>query len=370
MKKYIVLIVGVLLLLPSFALAQEKKFPTAKVGGYVQTDYYLGDAEGATVAAGATGTADADKDRDSSFFIRRARLGVKGAVSQMITFGILGGFDGGNSATTRSSANLLDGWINLKFDPAFQVKIGQFKYTFDREGKESGSATPFAMRPAVINDIVVALGQAGGSFRDIGIEIHGGGKAPIGWKYAAGVLNGNGIGLYDNNKDKDLYARVEIAPIKELSMGGGYYTGKFGNAPSKTDESAYTVDAQVSINRFTVRGAYYKGEYEVAGAADKEPEGWYVVGSVAVIPTLDILARYQTYESDSNKADYEIPSIDIGVNYYFDKKALWGGSKLVLNYMIRDADKSASSKVWEERGVSVKGDAVENVFIARLQATF
>jgi phosphate-selective porin len=356
-------LLGAALLWPMVATAQGKPAAGPKVGGYMQADFYAGDDPG-------TGA-------DTSFFLRRVRIGVSGDIAKtIVSYGFTGGFDGGNSPTSASSANLLDAWINLKFDPLFQVRAGQFKYTFDREGKESGSAIPFAMRSAITRDMAEHLGLGGGSFRAIGLEVHGASKTPVAWKYALGVVNGNGINRTDDNDDKDVYLRGEIEPVKGLSFGAGYTTGRYrsGTPPVDRTDSAWTIDAQYHVGPFAIRGAYYAGEYKTAGVS-KEPDGWYVVGSYKILPNLDLLLRYQQYDADTNVGNNTFDSFDVGVNYYFARKGAWGGTKLVLNYMFRDCDAGCTggvtNRVWYERGATLSsGTAVDDVFIARLQVAF
>lgn len=362
------ILLGGMLLVPETGRGEEKVYPTKpNVFGAFQFDYYDGDAGD---SAGV----------ERTFFNRRTRLGISGSLTEQLSYQWGGSFDGADSNTTASSAQLLDAWVNFSLNPLLQVKAGQFKYTFDREGKDSGMNLPFATRSAIVNTLVGRLGQTGGSFRDIGVEISGGQKKPVGWGYAIGIINGNGSNLQDVNDHKDAYLRGTIEPTEKISIGAGYYKGKnqfnrtTGTPPVTTtvkhDEQIWTVDTMVKVNPFVFAAAYYQGGYEPETGADVEPKGWYALGSYSLLPDLDLLLRYQMEDQDGNASEKKLRSTDIGVNYYLARKGIWGGSKVALNYMLRDADKTASSKVWEERGAAVTGENVNNLFIARLQIPF
>lgn len=362
------ILLGGMLLVPEMGRGEEKEYPTKpNIFGFFQLDYYEGDAGDSTAV-------------ERTFFNRRTRLGISGALTEQLSYQWVGNFDGADSNATAASAQLLDAWVNFSLNPLLQVKAGQFKYTFDREGKDSGMTLPFATRPAIVNTLVGRLGQTGGLFRDIGLEIYGGQKKPIGWGYALGVINGNGTNLQDVNDHKDGYLRGTIEPIGNVSVGAGYYKGKnvftrtAGTPPVTTvvkhDEQIWTVDTMLKVAPFVFVAAYYKGEYEPEAGADVEPKGWYALGSYSLLSNLDLLLRYQIENQDSNASEKKLRSTDIGVNYYMARKGVWSGTKVALNYMLRDADKSASSKVWDERGAAVTGEDVNNLFIARLQIPF
>jgi hypothetical protein len=361
------------LLAPGLVAAEEKKeYPTQpQVSGFFLLDSYSGDS------------GDVDTV-ENTFLLRRARLGVKGDFSEMISYQFVGGFDGADKTASKdaSSAQLFDAWANMKLHPALQIRAGQFKYNFDLEGKMSAPDLPFATRASIVNNLIGKLGRNGSIFRDIGVEVHGGGKAPVGWGYTVGVVNGNGANIRDDNENKDVYVRGTVAPVGGVSLGAGFYSGDAmittdpdptvtgDEVTTEQNETVWTADVLHTMGPFAFMAAYYQATLEVDTGDDVEPVGWYAVGSYRLLSNLDLLLRYQQEDQDSNADEKLYSSLDIGLNYYFARKGTWNGTRLMLNYMVRDAEDAAKSKVWEERGADVTGEDVNNLFIARLQVPF
>jgi hypothetical protein len=76
--------------------------------------------------------------------------------------------------------------------------------------------------------------------RDLGIEFMGGFIHKKGYSvlnYNVAVLNGSGINVKDNNKSKDVMARLTVKPMKELAVAGYYQWGE--NVLDETTAKAY-----------------------------------------------------------------------------------------------------------------------------------
>jgi phosphate-selective porin len=349
------------ILAPVIAFTEEKKFPTKlQISGYFQTDYYVADS------------GDAPNVPEASFFIRRARLSMNGDLSEMIDYRFVGSLDGTDANSPTGAAQLIEAWANFKFHPFFKVKVGEFKYTFDREGRESSANLPFVMRPTVVNGLVNSLGRTGGIFRDIGIEFNGGMKNPIGWSYFLGLINGNGLNGRDDNNHKDLYFRLVAEPFRHLNLGAGHYWGKaqVGTPATGRNEKIWTVDGAYVLGPVAVAAAYYEADYDQAGGVNMKPKGWYALASYKVLENLDLLVRRQEYNQDGNAQDKVQASTDFGANFYLARKGMWSGAKIAVNYMFRHAQSGASSAIWEERGATVTGSNVKDLFAARLQIPF
>lgn len=351
------LFVAAVLLAPVFAqAAEEKKLAGPKVGGYIQAWYVLDDSDNLTV--------------DNTFRVRRARLGISGDATPLVSYGLMAEFAG-------SSAALLDAVIILKFDPMATVKVGQFKYKFTREGFESSADRPFIFRMNSVERVAVDLGDSeGGSFRDIGIELGGKTKSPIGIEYAIAVFNGNGINKTDNNNNKDIVGRLIITPAPGLEIGASVLSGKEGTTV-KRDQTAWGLDLNWHRGPIRVRAEYVKGDFDSAtvGAADIEPEGWYVLAGYKVLPNLELLAAYDVADLDSNQPNREIKTFTIGATYEFKKR-----TRLMVNYLFRDADSAVTgtmnfatnvSRVGTTAGTGgISGGQIGDIFAVQLQVAW
>lgn len=338
---------------PIGASAQEKKAAGPTVGGFIQTWYVLDDSDNLSV--------------DNTFRIRRARAFVRGDATPLVSYYLLAEFAG-------SSATLQNAEIHLKFDPMATLRVGQMKYKFTREGFESAAAMPFITRANVVEAVWIQAGRSGGAGRDIGVELMGKTKSPIGIEYALAVYDGNGPNTTDNNNNKDIFGRLILTPTPGLEIGGSFFTGKEGTT-TKLDVQGWGLDAQFTRGPIRVRGEYVKGEFDNATGAATEPEGWYIMAGYKVLPNLELLARYDFVDLNTNAAAQEIDQFTIGFTYEFKK-----GTRFMVNYIFRDADSGVSSaSLFATRpqalgttiaSGNVVGGQFGDVFLVQLQVSF
>jgi phosphate-selective porin len=341
---------------PVMGSAAEKKAEGPKIGLGLQAWYVLDDSDGLSV--------------DNTFRIRRARIFVSGSVTPLVGYSFVGAFEG-------SSAVLQNAEIHLKFDPMATLRVGQMKYKFTREGNESGYAMPFITRANVVESVWLNAGRTGGAGRDIGIELMGKTKSPIGIEYALAVFNGNGPNKTDDNNSKDIFGRLILTPAPGLEIGGSFFTGKeqVGSPAVKRDVEGWGLDAQFTRGPIRVRGEYVKGEFDNATGAATEPEGWYLLGGYKVLPNLELLARYDFVDLNANAAAQEIDQFTIGFTYEFKK-----GTRFMVNYIFRDADSGVSTaSLFATRpqalGTTIAtgnltGGQLGDVFLVQLQVQF
>ena len=346
-------VVTVLLILLSAtpcAHADDDDFePTTSIFGNFQFDGYLGD----------TSLPDTD---EATFMIRRARLGFRGQATKAISYNFMAALDAGNSETVGSDVRAFNAFIDYRFSRAATVRLGQFKYDFDLEGRKSASQLPLPFRAAT-TAVARSLGRDGGMFRDVGIQLHGRGNDGPGWSYAVGLVNGNGTNRRDDNDHKDLYARGVLGPMAGVKVGTAFYAGRAGDLELRED--LWTIDLQYEQGALGLYGAYYSGDFENDSAPDSEPSGWYLVAGYEISPNAEVVVRVQDFEQDSALTDTGFDSVDVGFNYYLGKTGRWSGTRVSVMYMSRSAENAASSRIWQERGATVVGDDVEDVLVAR-----
>ncbi|MFZ5659702.1 MAG: porin [Pseudomonadota bacterium] len=364
MNKILAAAIAAAIIAPASAMAADaKSAPSVKIGGGIQADYRLGDGNDVTTAAGYG---------EHEFNMRRARLTFSGKVNELIGFGVT--LQGDNTGGTI----FRDMFGTLNFNPLAKVTVGQFKYEFDLEGRESSFDRPFMDRTNITN---AAAGGASGDFRDKGVQLSGAmDMGGMGAGYALGIFQGNGgtnsvsdAGSGGNNNF--MYtANLFVAPVQGAKINAGYMNNdntadNTTGAAAENKFDAWTVGAAYDVGPILARAEYYNRKNQLAGV-DLTTKGWYVMGGYTVLPDLDLLARYQTMEVDEVD-NSTLSSVDLGAKYYFARKGKRGGSNVAVNYMIRDADANAATTLLNDgRGAIVAGDNVENVLAARLQVAF
>jgi len=320
--------------------AQAKGDKLHKMYGYMQAWYANGDDGDDTTNSVASQT----------FLLRRARLGMKGKLSDVVSYKIL--FEG--AGTT----HLLDVVAFLKLAPMAKLEIGQFKYNFDMVGRSSSSSLPFITRPLATANVT---GKIGGSYRTIGMQLVGKSKT---WGYALGVNNGQGINAkhgQDSGKNTageaddgmGMNGQVWFKPMKGLKVMAGFASNTDEKQTGGESDSFMTAGLQYHSGPVVVRAEYYSRSLDQATGDSKDTVGFYVTAAYSMSDAWQLLLRYQTVELDKNSDDTTMGSIDLGVNYYLtqDKKGrLFRGAKISANYLSRNVEDGKQSRVFEERG--------------------
>jgi phosphate-selective porin len=370
-----------------------------KLWGFIQPQYAY--TEGSEVAAGPFAGQDAvfnqigpDLKSSSTFQLRRARLGVRGANfpldSKTNYFLLLEAGQNGITEFSDSAVAATDASITLNHIPHARVRIGQFKYPGSEEGLQAihvfnyinftlatdqlllerffdgdGSDTQDANKP---NGSV-------GAFRDIGVQV-------FDWfnlfgmehSYAAMVGNGNGLNRSDNNNDKDYYLYWASEKVFNNSTGarreglklfGWYQNGErtleyvngvagdqdfdrkrwgFGTTFRKGPirAAAEYIDADGMIFNGTDGGAVpgSRNNADTATASfnvapDGKANGYYVDLGYKVLPKLELDLRYDYLDRVKNidAQEREFNTWTVGAQWFFNKK-----TRVLVNYEFRDAE--------------------------------
>lgn len=272
-------------------------------------------------------------DINDTFDIRRARLDIKGDITERFDYRTQVEFGG------TSGPFLLDATLGYKvFDPYLKLTAGQFKIPFSQENLTSSPKLETINRSQVVEALVArgtdVIGNQNG--RDIGVQASGS-FLPINdsylFDYALGVFNGAGINRADTNEQKDFIGRLVAHPIKDLSVGGSYYVGRatLSTTPARPErkqdrdriggEFAYVHDP------ISFRGEYIKGE---DGSTEKS--GWYLQAGYFVMPKrLQGVFKFDRFDPNDNATQDETNVYTGGVNYYFNKWAF-----VQVNYELKD----------------------------------
>ncbi|MBI5379929.1 MAG: hypothetical protein HZA23_07240 [Nitrospirae bacterium] len=326
---------------------------------------------------------------DNTFRIRRARLGVQGTTAKgLITYSLLAGMDPTTATTGTSGVTLYEAWGQVNLHPWFNIRAGQTKPHFTAEAPMSDLDTPFILRANAIDAITVRYGTEGTSQRDIGIEFNGAGKlgGNFGAEYRLGVWNGNGANAVDNNSNKDITGRLILTPIPGVSLGGSFITGKeAAGGGVQNDINGWAVE--LFAHQGPLRGGFeyvvLKKENSGGAALSTKPQGWYVYAGYKVLPNLELLARYDTFDQDKNTPNNTIDNFTLAGVYTFKK-----ATKLSVNYIFVNADSGVNTgaasgtnfigNTWPNQlangaakaGTTIGGAQLDNILLVQLQVAF
>ncbi len=291
-----------------------------------------------------------DKSKNDAFDIRRARLDLRGDITERWDYRTQVDFGGGTTSSTTGaqsySVKLLDAIIGYKVNPYLKLSIGQQKIPFSQENLASSPKLETINRSQVVEALTArgtdVIGNQNG--RDIGLQASGSVLPVTGYNlfdYAFGIFNGAGINSGDTNEQKDFVGRLVYHPLKDWSIGTSYYSGRYtlSTAPARKDdrdrigaEFAYVKDP------FSLKGEYIKGN---DGATNKD--GWYLQTGYFFIPKkFQGIFKFDTYDPDTKLKKNETNVYTLGGNWYFNKWAF-----LQVNYELKD-----------ERGKEVDNNAL------------
>ncbi len=287
---------AVILLSGTPHLPAQTTFPNVKLSGRLQEQfYYFGNED----YAGSTGP-------KSNFFTRRARIEAKGQINEYISLFIQPSFEGGRAVSGSSSCSpvvvagplpdtvsvncpfsgsggvrLRDAWIDVRLTKpetrtAFIVRAGQEKRPFSRYELISSNNLPSIERgggkgliASQSNDL---FGSAGFLSHDVGAhariehKLDATGRMVV---LTAGVYNGRGESVNDNNNAKSFGFRGSADVYRKLSIGGSVFShDQILGSDSAFRNTAWGVDAQwgkVGDPGLFALAEYLSGERAVAG---------------------------------------------------------------------------------------------------------
>jgi len=373
MRKYRIIIILVLLSCSLFIFKNPKVFPAEFKIPFLfsgQADEYPNIRPCGFIHSWGRYDRTKGPNHGDHFDVARARFGLMGNFTPDLSYLLLTEW---GKLTYNDPTTLLDAWVNLRVNPAFNIKIGQTWYKFTRSGTEILPKIPFIYRPEVVDAIWLPMGRNGSYAYDRGIELWGNlkeGFLPLG--YAFSVTAGSGLDNFEDNGKKDLVGRFWVEPIKGLQLGVSGFSGysrldvasNLRNLETKDlSEYAWATELAYSNEHFRFIYEYlqalYEGYSDVRGSeifhlATKKPRGWYAMFGVKPLPWIEIPVRYAWYEKDSTKSDTGLHSVTVGVTLFLKEGTL---NNLKLNYIIRSAEANYGSKP-------------RNMFAAQLQFVF
>lgn len=342
------------ILMLSFALphgyAQEKKEDSSVLG---QVNGFLSKHVKLT-AYGQFGYSYTDKKNlnvrqaDNQFFGRLGMLILSGDVTDKLSWMV---------QYELFTSQLLELYACYKPYSFFQVKVGQMKTCFTLENQMSPSVYETVNFSRVIERLAGFSGDVCGNQggRDIGLQV-GGEIVKTSFddyflEYRAGVYNGSGLSMKDNNDAKDFAAWFTVQPVKGLKIGASAYIGKLNYDYTVVndetgEESIYNTN--MKRNRMALSACYQnqrltcRGEYLWGKDGDINRRGFYALGHWFAVPSrLAVVAKLERYEANTAVSDAEM-IYTVGGAYHVTAK-----TRIMLNYAHFNYKKSASvNELW------------------------
>lgn len=262
---------------------------------------------------------------ESTFRLRRVRVSISGDLTSKLDY---------KFQAELASFKLLDAYFNYKPFDQLKIKAGQFKVPFTIENTDYTPTKMILMDHPMVLDRLVGTSEKIGDTtlktagRELGIDLHGAFFEGM-LKYDVAVFNGAGLNVTDNNKSKDVVARLMLTPVKGLTLSGSYYWGEFGDEYYARER--FAVGAVYDCKHFIVRGEYIgaKTGFE-EGTVDQE--GWYALAGWKFNEQWMVAARYDSFTENT-----EIRSATEQANYTFG--VAWKPYKFIrlqANYVHED----------------------------------
>lgn len=323
MRKTRFTLLAIMLTFSVLAFAQEKVDLMPKVSGFAQVRF----------------DANFDKDFDlknNTFFLQRVCVNFDGKFTEKLSYRV--GVD-----FVRKPA-LTDAFLKYTVCEAFVIQAGQMKTplsienqfnpAFDCEIFDYGT---MIKQLTGYEGGITGIGALG---RDIGVMASG--KLFNGWvEYKAGIFNGNGIIIKDNNKRKDFIGSIALHPVKDLTILGSYQNGEYiCDSMMQGDNNRWSAGIQYKSDRIVFRSEYIGGKtgreiYDPAGNISEpfNSNGFYAVAgywfNITETQRLMPVVRYERFNKDEAVEKGAVTYITAGV-YYLPLKQV----NFKLNYQL------------------------------------
>lgn len=218
------------------------------------------------IAQAQFNTTSAEDEPESEWLIRRARLGARAYVGGWIQGFVEGDFG-------RGRARLTDGWVNLRFDKRFQLKLGQFKVPIDALELTSSRQLPVVERDPIPRGAVGfspngLLDDLGYNGRDIGAMWTGAWPSVT---VDAGFFNGSGDNSSEDDDGKQVAARV-TGKLHENWLLSISWTGLRVSDPPADDDATWYNAIELAATHGTYGEPGWRGIGHIIFGDDYDPE--------------------------------------------------------------------------------------------------
>ncbi len=239
--------------------------PTPRLSGYLQPRFQtVGDS--------------------TSFFLRRARLAVEGAITAWASYRVQAEMRTIGAAATPAASPLTlsatDLWIKLSHGP-WGGTVGQFRVPFSLEALLSSTTLETTERSRVVN----------AAKRDIGAQAEW--RIPDRIALQVAIVNGEGPNRATNPDNRMAYfARAVLTPLKLLDVGAGF--------EGYSDSSGVDGQATYRGRRWTARAEYIRQHNR---RTDTHATGWYTLIAYRLLPPhFQVVGRVEQFDTSDRVA--------------------------------------------------------------------
>ena len=335
MKKLFITLMLLLAATPCLFRAAAQEHPWMKYitpSGYYQAGFSVTDA------------------MDNTFYIKRARIALSGNLYQSERFGK---FEYKVQAELAGSPKLVDYFIKWTVCEEFGFQAGQFKNLVTVENSEYAPLKLETIDYSLVVQRFARMGAgdlllgASATGREMGFQFYGklfplsDGHQLV--RYNVGLFNGNGINKTDDDRCKNLQARVMIFPFKDLGIAGCYERriGHMDEIPIYNDYDYRIFDRYGAAIVYDSKFAWFRTEYMAGHTHGWRAEGAYVTAGYKITPTLNVGARYDYFKANSRIQGNEQQYITVATSWHPFPRL-----RLQLNYMHKkEADGHTSQLV-------------------------
>lgn len=254
-----------------------------------------------------------DAARNSTFFLRKAELGVKGHIAGHIDFSV-------ELDPVRAPVNdpFRRTYIRLSSLRRLHVKLGLEKAPIGVEELTANGQIPFVDRSEVTDRFAAA--------EEMGVFLE---STWSRWMFQASLTNGGRRLLRDDNRRKDLTARAVWAARDKLTLGLATLQGRAG--PDARDRIRYNAEIKYGAGNLT--GA--QAEYYRAKDGDIWSHAFYVAGFWATpveagwLTHVQPVARYEYIDRADASPPDQLRLVTLGTSLLFAEQR----AKLQVNWL-------------------------------------
>jgi len=292
-----------------------------KIGGRVHAGYKILREAPSVTASG--------RDTSNEFEVKRARLKASWRPERwmlaVVQIDVAEAFELGGSM-------LRDAYVHLSPLEQLQLRVGQFKKPFSGLELQSPGKLRVIERGPGVKYLAEDLLYGD---RDLGLQLSGRLVKSVKLDYEIGVFNGSGPDLDEMDNSKDLVARLQIRPIKQLELGANL-SAKFFSDP-RPRQPAWALaaggDARVGIKGFRffaealVAPDHKAYGFDVTATPETTPNAFAVLAIVSYKQKLDTSVRFaiepvfkaELFDPDLKMAADHLWVLTPGINAYLGK---------------------------------------------------
>jgi len=256
---------------------------------------------------------------EATFKFRRARIGLTGNIPYDFSYYLM--LETSTFVSATGNPYLLDAYVSYSRFKWAKVSLGSFKSPFGQEVNTACSGL-FTIERAIVSDQIVS------PQRDMGLMVLGG-DAETKLNYAVAVMNGRGLGVKDNNVEKDFLGRITYKPLDFLRVGASFRYG-WPNVSDKT-RTSFAGELQFDYNNIFVQAEYIydEGDYNrsAGGGCGSSPmtlgekrDGFYAMAGYTTPWAVQPMVKFEMFDPDKDLDEDHYMVTSFGANYHFNDR--------------------------------------------------